>query len=63
MDADLAQRAQVGRLIAPHFGASEKMYRTLDALGKAVRGADADRAWQAFVALDRPGDNFGTWAI
>jgi hypothetical protein len=44
-------------------GASKKIYRTLDALGRAVQGADAEKAWRAFAALDGPGDNFGTWAI
>ena len=50
-------------LNAAHFGASKKIYRTLDALGQAVQGTDADKARQAFTALDGPGDNFGTWAI
>jgi hypothetical protein len=54
---------QLEALNAAHFGASKKIYLTLDALGRAVQGADADRAWQAFMALDGPGDNFGTWAI
>ncbi|MEZ2293345.1 hypothetical protein [Variovorax sp. RCC_210] len=54
---------QLEGLNAAHFGASKKIYRTLDALGQAVQGADAGKAWQAFMALDGPGDNFGTWAI
>jgi len=54
---------QLEALNAAHFGASKKIYRTLDALGRAVQGADAGKAWQAFVVLDGPGDNFGTWAI
>ncbi len=54
---------QLEALNAVHFGASKKIYRTLDALGRAVQGADAGAAWQAFAALDGPGDNFGTWAI
>ena len=54
---------QLEALNAAHFGASKKIYRTLDALGRAVQGADAGKAWQAFTALDGPGDNFGTWAI
>jgi hypothetical protein len=54
---------QLEALNAAHFGASKKIYRTFDALGKAVQGADAAKAWQAFAALDGPGDNFGTWAI
>jgi len=54
---------QLEALNAKHFGASKKIYRTLDALGRAVQGADAEKAWQAFTALDGPGENFGTWAI
>ena len=54
---------QLEALNAAHFGASKKIYRTLDALGNAVQGADAEQAWRAFGALDGPGDNFGTWAI
>jgi hypothetical protein len=54
---------QLEALNAAHFGASTTIYRTLDALGRAVQGADADKAWQAFTALDGPGDNFGTWAV
>lgn len=54
---------QLEALNATHFGASKKIYHTLDALGQAAQGADADKAWQAFMALDGPGDNFGTWAI
>jgi sirohydrochlorin ferrochelatase len=54
---------QLEALNATHFGASKKIYRTLDALGHAMQGADAGKAWQAFMALDGQGDNFGTWAI
>ena len=54
---------QLEALNAAHFGASKKIYRTLDALGRAVQGSDAERAWRALAALDGPGDNFGTWAI
>ena len=54
---------QLVALNAAHFGSSKKIYRTLDALGLEVQGADAGKAWQAFTALDGPGDNFGTWAI
>ncbi|MDP9991155.1 hypothetical protein J2W28_002628 [Variovorax boronicumulans] len=54
---------QLEALNAAHFGASKKIYRTLDALGRAVQGTDAGEAWRAFMALDGPGDNFGTWAI
>ena len=54
---------QLEALNAAHFGASKKIHRTLDALGRAVQGADAGTAWQVFGALDGPGDNFGTWAI
>ncbi|WP_295984313.1 hypothetical protein [uncultured Variovorax sp.] len=54
---------QLEALNAEHFGASKKIHRTLDALGRTVQGADADAAWQAFGKLDGPGDNFGTWAI
>ena len=54
---------QLEALDAAHFGASKKIYRTLDAFGRAVQGADAGKALQAFAALDGPGDNFGTWAI
>lgn len=48
---------------ASHFGASKRIYATLDAIVRTVQGADAAAAWQAFSKLDGPGDNFGTWAI
>jgi len=54
---------QLEALNAAHFGASRRIHGTLDALGKAVQGIDADKAWQVFGAFDGPGDNFGTWAI
>jgi hypothetical protein len=54
---------QLEALNAAHFGASTQIYRTLYALGQAVQGADAGKAWRAFGALDGPGDNFATRAI
>lgn len=69
--AELVARAQVLQVLLPqldalnaaHFGASKKIVRTLDALRRAMQGDSADAAWRAFLVLDGPGDNFGTWAI
>jgi hypothetical protein len=55
---------QLEALNAEHFGASKKIHRTLDTLGRVVQGDDAEAAWQAFHRLlGGPGDNFGTWGI
>jgi len=69
--AEPVARAQVLQVLLPqldalntaHFGSSKKIARTLDALRGAMQGDSAQAAWRAFLALDGPGDNFGTWAI
>ena len=69
--AEPTTRAQVLQVLLPqldalnvaHFGASKKIARTLEALRRAMQGDSAEAAWRAFLVLDAPGDNFGTWAI
>jgi hypothetical protein len=47
-----------------HFGASPGIAHTIRQLEIAVRSGDVEECWQRFISLaERPGDNFGTWAI
>lgn len=55
---------QLHDLNANHFNNSTAITQTLNALGDAVGKLDHDAAWDAFLNLaERPGNNFGTWAI
>jgi hypothetical protein len=55
---------ELHKLNADHFGSSAGIARTLSLLGAAIRSGDPAIAWDAFLALaERPGENFGTWAI
>lgn len=47
-----------------HFGNCPKITNTIIALRDAVGKLDHAAAWECFLNLaERPGDNFGTWAI
>jgi len=49
---------------ARHFNNSAAINQTLKTLGDAVGRLDHAAAWEAFLNLaERPGKNFGTWAI
>jgi len=51
-------------LNALHFDDDKKITRTLESLHAAINALDCAGSWSAFLALaERPGDNFGTWAI
>ncbi|WP_407569516.1 hypothetical protein [Deinococcus altitudinis] len=72
LNADAPGRQEILNVLLPRlfqlnreqFGDSAGIAATLAALEGAVRAADAAAAWEAFLALaERPGPNFGTWAI
>lgn len=46
------------------FGNNASINKTLDALANTVKSGSPDQCWEAFMYLaEKPGDNFGTWAI
>lgn len=52
------------RLNSEHFGASQGISDSLDALETAITLNDLDLSWKLFFKLaEAPGENFGTWAI
>lgn len=55
---------QLHKLNANHFNNSAAINQTLQTLNDAVGRLDHQAAWEAFLNLaERPGNNFGTWAI